>query len=113
MVISKEEFCEIISDLKEAYRLQSAVNELFGKSKDNIKNDFCNAGSLQISHESIVVKLLEVIFENDNISYFIYELDYGERYKPGSVTEIIDGKRENIDFSTPEKLYDYLTTRRR
>jgi hypothetical protein len=40
----------------------------------------------------------------NRISYFIYELDFDEKYKDGCVT--FDGK--NIDISTAGKLYDYL-----
>lgn len=59
------------------------------------------------------VRLLELSMNIDpdqekygsDISYFIYELNYGEKWTPTSIT--IDGK--SIDISTPEKLYDYLT----
>ena len=69
--------------------------------------DFCNGASLQISHESVVVELLEKLMHDvaDDISYFIYELDYGRKYKPGYIT-YADG--QEIDFSTAEKLYDYF-----
>lgn len=40
----------------------------------------------------------------ENISYFVYELDYGREYREGCVSD----KNGNIDISTPEKLYDYL-----
>ena len=49
--------------------------------------------------------LLERIFDTDMISYFIYELDYGKKYKAGCV---LDENMNEIDLSTPEKLYDYL-----
>lgn len=112
-LLSKEEFVKVINHLKEATELQDKVNQLFRNSRDNIENDNMNAASLQISHESTVVKLLEKIMGDNNmvwsdIEYFIYELDYGKRYKQGSVTDA-DGKE--IDFSTAEKLYDYLTTK--
>ena len=40
-----------------------------------------------------------------DISYFIYELDYGKKWTTDSITTS-DG--ESIDISTAEKLYDYL-----
>ena len=60
----------------------------------------------QISHEGIVVKLMERLMRDNagNISYFIYELDYGKTYQGGCVSD----QSGNIDISTPEKLYDYL-----
>ena len=39
------------------------------------------------------------------ISYFIYELEYGEKYRDGSV---VDGDGTNIDISDIDKLYDFL-----
>ncbi len=36
--------------------------------------------------------------------YFCFELNYGKNYKPGMVKD----KGENIDLSTPAKLYDFL-----
>ena len=113
-LLSKEEFVEIINRLKEATDLRDKVDQLFHASRSNIENDNMNAASLQISHESAVVNLLQKIMgDNDenypDISYFIYELDYGKRYKHGSVTDA-DGK--DIDFSIAEKLYDYLTTKK-
>ena len=52
------------------------------------------------------MKLLEKLMQDSagNISYFIYELDYGKEYREDCVSD----KNGNIDISTPEKLYDYL-----
>ena len=105
--LSKKEFIEIIDRLRESHDLVQRVNELFRESRENVEADFCNGASLQISHESVVVELLEKLMHDvtDDISYFIYELDYGRKYKPGYIT-YADG--QEIDFRTAEKLYDYL-----
>lgn len=82
------------------------MEELFRDSRENLECDFCNGAGLQISHEGIVVKLLEKLMQDSagNISYFIYELDYGKEYREDCVSD----KNGNNDISTPEKLYDYL-----
>ena len=61
---------------------------------------------LQISHEGIVIKMLEKMMKdkNENISYFIYKLNYGKEYQEGCIYD----DEGNIDISTAEKLYDYL-----
>ena len=84
------------------------MEELFRNSSDNLECDFCNGAGLQISHESIVVKLLEKLMQDSfgNSSYFIYKLDYGREYQEGCFSD----KNGNIDISTPEKLYDFLMT---
>lgn len=51
-------------------------------------------------------KLMDDLYEN--IDYFINELDFGRKYKPGMITDDDD---EDIDLSTAEKLYDYLVRR--
>ena len=110
--LSKNIFCDMIDKLKEASDLRNKVDTLFRESRENIDCDFANSASLQVAHESSVIQLLQILMddtEDDNrysdISYFIYELDYGRKYKPGMIT---DQDGNDIDFSTAEKLYDYL-----
>lgn len=105
-MITKQEFV-IINRLKNYHDLQNKINELFDDLIDNKENDFCNGGSICIGHESVVVKLLENIFNDkyDNIECWLYELDYGRKYKDGC---ILDKNGKAIDLSTPDKLYDYL-----
>lgn len=105
MIISKDKFIEIINRLKSYNELQGKINDLFKDNIDNRERDFINAGSICIGHESVVVYLLERMFDTDMISYFIYELDYGKKYKAGCV---LDENMNEIDLSTAEKMYDYL-----
>ena len=106
--LTKQEFVDILNRLREATELADKVEELFRDSRDNLECDSCNGAGLQISHEGIVVKLLEKLMQDSvsNISYFIYELDYGREYQEGCISD----KNGNIDVSTPEKLYDYMMT---
>lgn len=104
--LTKREFVDILNRLREATELVDKVEELFCDSRENLECDFCNGAGLQISHEGIVVKLLEKLMHDTfgNISYFIYELDYGREYQEGCISD----KNGKIDISTPEKLYDFL-----
>lgn len=105
-MIDKLEFISIINKLIEVNDFVDETNNKARQLNDAIVSDFFNASSLMISHENIVVKLLENMFEDkDNtISWWIYEKDYGRNYKIGdmSVNDV------GIDLTTPEKLYDYL-----
>lgn len=105
MIISKEKFVEIINRLKNYKELQDKIDELFKDNIDNKEMDFMNAGSICVGHESVVVYLLENMLDTDMISYFIYELEYGEKYEKGCV---LDANMTEIDLSTAEKMYDYL-----
>ena len=105
-LLTKEEFVDIITRLRESSDLVDKVDTLFRESRENVECDFCNAAGLQISHEPIVVNLLQKIMrdEAEDISYFIYELDYGRDYKHGSVTD----SNSVVDMGTPEALYELL-----
>lgn len=111
-LISKDEFVDCINRLQEANDLTNKIDNLMRETRDNIENDFMNGASLQINHESMVIKLLCKLMHDDevysDIGYFIYELDYGREYTPGMIK---DKDGTEIDFSTPDKLYDYLAKR--
>ena len=108
-LISREEFVKCIDRLREATDLVDKIDDIMRESRDNIENDFMNATSLQISHEQTVVNLLEKLTHDDeiypDISYFIYELDYGRKYEPGMIK---DKDGNELDFSNAGSLYDYL-----
>ena len=58
-------------------------------------------------YETMMIKLLSEIFKDEEegwINYYIYELEFGKRWKPGY---IIDNGRD-IKMETPGDLYDYL-----
>ena len=104
-MISKKEFVEIIERLKNYNDLQDKIDDLFKNNIDNKEMDFMNAGSICIGHESVVVELLENMFnDKDTISWWLYECNYGRDFSLGDLE--VDGIE--IDLSTAEKLYDYL-----
>ena len=105
-MISKKEFVEIINKLKQVNDFVEETNNNARKLHDVIVSDFFNASSLSISHENIVVKLLENMFNDDDgiIGWWLYELDYGGKFRKGCFSD----ENGDIDVSTAEKLYDYL-----
>ena len=105
MIISKEKFVEIINRLRNYNDLQNKIDDLFKENIDNKEADFMNAGSICIGHETIVVKLLENMFnDKGTISWWLYECNYGRDFSLGDLE--VNGVA--IDLSTAEKLYDYL-----
>ena len=104
-MITKEQFVTIINRLKETDEMVDKINNIIRNSTDSIISDFTNAGSIMICHEDIVLQLLENMFNNtDTISWWLYEKDYGRDIR----MKMWDEKGNEIDVSTPEKLYDYL-----
>lgn len=106
MIISKEEFTDIMNRLKQVNDFVDETNHKARELDDAIESDFFNVSSLSISHETIVVRLLKLMFNDydDLISWWIYEKDYGRKEE----IKLWDGCSNEIDLSTPEKLYDYL-----
>lgn len=109
-MITKNEFVDIINKLREVNDFVDETNNKARKLNDAIISDFFNATSLSISHENIVVKLLENMFnDKEIISWWIYELDYGRKFKIGCISYTNECERIiEPDLSTAEKLYDYL-----
>ena len=105
LLISKEEFVEIINRLKDTQDTVDKVNELFNNTIDSRISDYLNASSLMICHEDIVVELLKKIFNDKEIlSWWLYECNYGRNFKIGDLAY----NGVNVDLTTAEKLYDYL-----
>ena len=103
-MITKKKFTEIIERLRNYDELQDRIEKLFDDCIDNREHDFMNAGSICVGHESVVVELLKDIFKDEEeISYYLYECDYGRDTKNKIFIE-----DEPIDISTPAKFYDYL-----
>lgn len=97
-MISKEEFVSILNEMKD---IRDKVNKA-----EEILKEF-NINNLPVtSHEYMVVRLLEIMFnDSSTIQYWIYDLNYGRDYTEGCIKyndSII------IDISTADKLYDYL-----
>ena len=108
-MISKEQFVTIISKLKTTDDFVNEINDKTRQLRETLDDsfvDFFDGNSLFVAHTDLVVKLLENMFnDNDIISWWIFELNYGKDYKDGYIQDC-DGN--NIDISTVEKLYDYL-----
>lgn len=105
-MITKQEFVDIINKLKEVNDFVNETNDKARKLNDAIISDFFNASSLSISHENIVVDLLENMFnDKDILSWWLYDLDYGRKFKIGYLK---DKNGIDVDVSDSGKLYDYL-----
>ena len=112
-MITKQEFVKIINRLRDYNDLQDKIQELFKDNIDNQEMDFMNAGTICVGHETIVVKLLENMFNDRGnwISWWLYEQDYGRNVSIDDVFDEEIGKF--VDLTTPEKLYDYLIKEKR
>ena len=101
-VVSKEVFCEIIENLKTVDEYHKGLNSYFEKS--GVQGFLYSPDST-----ASVIQLLKAMFKDDDdiIGTYCFEMEYGKDYKPSYLKD--EGGNE-IDFSTPEKLYDYLVS---
>ena len=101
-ILSKEEFIDIMENLRKA-------DTFYAKINDVLRTYGADGYIFPPPNIDDVVFLLDKIFKQGTyeswISYFVFELEFGERYEDGCATEA-DGT--NIDLSSAEKLYDLL-----
>ena len=111
-MIKKDLFVKTMNFLKEKDDFQTKMNNMFTKEfGDCIFYPYDG-------HTYMIINLLAASFDYDDniikdwIEYYIYELYYGEDWKPNTVTEtkIVDGEEVEVDIplKTPEDLYDML-----
>ena len=100
-MLSKEVFVECINFMKDRSDAADKVNKVFTDGfEDSVFYPY-------LRYETMMEKVLKdaMCDENDWISWFLYEMDYGRDVKLDSAAEE-DGTP--IDLTTPEKLYDFL-----
>ena len=101
MLLSKESFVQTINFIKERSEKMTAMNKVFTEEfEDSIFFPY-------FKYEAQLIKVLKEVFQDkeDWIDYFCYELDFGARYVPGSVSY---NNGEVIPMGTSEDLYDFL-----
>lgn len=107
MNISKEDFVNTINELKRCIDKEDNIYDVLQKFDIYLDDD-------SEKLYDTVIHLLEILtgaivdeeFGSD-ISYFCWDLDFGRDYEPGMIT---DKEGNDIDCSTAESLYDYLTS---
>jgi hypothetical protein len=102
--ITEKMFIETINMIKKQHEHDLKCNEAF---KILLPNDY-TSGYDNYNLYKQIIKLLQVATNDDNenswIDYYIWELEFGKKYKDGCV--IIDGV--NYELITPEDLYRLL-----
>lgn len=109
-MLSKEQFKKYMGIIKKTQedesKLQAALEAI---DKSNFLSLYGDQVSTMIDLVSILMDL-DIEGDWNDISYFIYELDWGKKWTPGCVidTDKKTGKEINVDISTLDKLYRYL-----
>ena len=100
--MDKQLFIETMNQIKELTQEQEKFNTML----QSIDSEF-GGGFIHHKSISILVNLLKILMEDnyENIEYYIWELDFGNKYYDGCITTE-DG--QIIRMSTPEELYDMI-----
>ena len=101
-MISKKTFVDTINSMVNLAVMEEDIRNIY--RKNNI--EMCG-GDVSWEYEGIISRLLTEVMEDENewISWWLYERDYGRDVTPKSASY---SEREYIDLTTPEKLYDFL-----
>ena len=100
--LTKEQFVHYINFIKERKEKVDQINEIFTEEFED------SVFYPHTRYETELIRLLQYVFnDSDNdIDYFIYELDFGENDMAGEAIERNDGTV--VSLTSPEELYDYL-----
>ena len=102
--ITKELFVESIKMIQKQHEVDSECSMAFEKL---LPNDYVSGYDNSSLYKQLI-KLLQVLTKDDEqnswIDYYIWELDFGKKYKDGHV--ILD--KVHYDLITPEDLYELL-----
>lgn len=99
--ITFKQFEKALNEMKDVYQFQSDIDDVTRKYR---KYD---ASFVYPDLSSTIIDLLSTVTGDDGewISYFVYELYFGEKYNDGSITDA-DGKQ--IKLKTIEDLWNLL-----
>lgn len=101
MIPSKKEFCEIIQQIKNYEEYTDAMLNINRKYGIDYRID-------GIPIVTTLLSLLKIVFQDDGdyISWWVWEVNFGENCKKGPVIWESNGKP--IDVSNSELFYDFL-----
>lgn len=102
--MNKELFIDTINFVKELNEEENKFNTLLREIDNEFGGGFIHSKSI-----NYLVSLLKILVndENDWISYYCWEIDFGRNYHEGCVTEADDTP---IPLSTPEDLWNLITS---
>ena len=109
--MTKELFIETIKILEQQYK----KDKLFSENAGKLFPEAFTANLLPDNHllGNQILKILQTetndlklcAFGQSWIEYFMYELNFGKKYKKGMIKDKND---KNINLSNSDKLYDFL-----
>mgnify|MGYP007070336915 CR=1 FL=1 len=106
MKVTFDHFLKIMNHIILTHDFQDEIRQTISRYNEGLR-DMCELEMPSIMEDDLV-GLLEIALDDENgwISYWIYELDCGDKWEPGCV-EDADGN--DIPLPTVESLWKLLT----
>lgn len=107
-MISRELFIKTIDAIEKQFKHDEKCSEALSILFDDGVG-FYNYFTVLSALENILKEEMSDNHKDSWIDYFIYELDFGEKWTKDSIThQDIDGKKISIKMRNAGELYDYL-----
>ena len=109
--MTKAKFCKTLKKVEDIWNLENNIDDLLTDYGRKYDEDIQILGISTSLMSDVIVLLAEIMQdEGQDIDFFCYELNFGKDWEPGT---IVDKDGTDVDFSTAEKLYDYLETHKK
>ena len=102
--MTKERFVYLLEFIKKHHELESNLCQALESMSPGNYIDAFVYSEYETELLKTIKEAMNVPEENDDIEYFMYDLEFGKLYERDSVLE--NGKA--VDFSSAEALYEYL-----
>lgn len=108
--LNKKQFLAVLDSLEKQYDKDDRIDAFISKEFYENSHFFINE-----LHQVLWNQLVQLLCDSfpqpkdnfmDDIHYFIYDLEFGRRWETGM---IVDKYGTDIDLSSSEKLWNYLT----
>lgn len=107
-MISKKVFCETVNEMKRLNEAEMAISDVFTSNGLDF-NSFSFAPYVEITYKLLSAAISEGNeMIDDEISYWIFDLDFGKSYNEDWAIVKFDENEYKIDLTSAEKFYDYL-----
>ena len=106
--VSKELFCAWMKKIQECWDYDEECCNL--ARKYNI--DFHAPSVSELA--GVAIDAICRLFPNsvEDICYFCFDIGFGRKWEPGCVVDVRkEGEKIELDFSSAEKLYDYIISK--
>lgn len=103
--MTKERFVYLINFIKDHYSLEARLCDVLEAMSPGCYVDAFVYSDYASELTKTIKEAMGLPEENEDIEYFMYDLNFGHEWAPGTIT---DANGKDINLSSAENVYDYL-----